>query len=96
MFGAVLVSAKRVRECFTVTECPETRLAVKSGASRSLLNNAQPAATNGGAHAYVRAWFPLNRARKLQVPKGHALCSQFSLFKHNELPSHGQCGTKCF
>ena len=41
------------------------------------------------------AWFPPNRARKLQVPKGHTLCSQFSLFKHYELPSHGQCGTKC-
>ena len=53
----------------------------------------RPAAAASGD---ARAWFPPNRARKLQVPKGHALCSQFSLFKHCELPSHGQCETKYF
>ena len=56
----------------------------------------RPAAAAASGGARMRAWFPPNRARKLQVPKGHALCSQFSLFKHYKLPSHGQCGTKCF
>ena len=53
------------------------------------------AAASGDARAHERAWYPPNRARKLQVPKGHALCSHFSLFKHYKLPSYGQCGTKC-
>ena len=43
-----------------------------------------------------RTWFPSNRVWKLQVPKEQTLCSHFSLFKHFKLPSHDQCGTKCF
>ena len=49
---------------------------------------------SGGARVRGHGSLPIAR-EKLQVPKVHALCSQFSLFKHYELPSHGQCGTKC-
>ena len=48
------------------------------------------------AAARAGAWFPSKRARKLQVPKRHTLCSHFSIFKHFKCPLHIQYRSKYF
>ena len=57
----------------------------------------RPAAASGSARAHASASIvpSFSRAKTPSTQRARP-CSQFSLFIHHKLPSHGQCGTKCF
>ena len=48
------------------------------------------------ARAHVRTWFPPSRERKLQVPKGHTLCSHFLYLNTSNFHPMANVGLNAF